>query len=118
MGAMNRTLSVEQRVNQDIYSGPTSHRPALRTFFRTIPPERVGLNGEYDHSGLAKRVKVKLTEIFGSEVMTDLSITQRGRVVIFTGKVTTPEVLHRLVRAALEVHGANEVETYGVRCLR
>ncbi|NJN49798.1 MAG: hypothetical protein HC805_08585, partial [Alkalinema sp. RL_2_19] len=50
-----------------------------------IPPERVGLNGEYDHSGLAKRVQLALQQRFGAAIA-HLEIAQRGRVVILTGK--------------------------------
>lgn len=115
MGAMmNRTITVEDNGTQDFYSNPVYRLPK-RSFFRTIPPERVGLNGEYDHSGLAKRVKLKLAQVFGLDQVADLAITQRGRVVILTGKIASPELLDCIVREAIATQGANEVETQGVK---
>ena len=81
----------------------------------TIPPERVGLNGEYDHGGLAKRVwqafeaEVSLDEIAG------LRVTQRGKVVVLMGSLPEAAVLERLITIALTVKGAIEVETTGIR---
>ncbi|MGP1382553.1 MAG: hypothetical protein ACTS2F_03280 [Thainema sp.] len=86
-------------------------------FFKSIPPERIGLNGEYDHHGLAKRVKLELTEAFDAETINSLRITQRGRIVIFTGKVANPHVLARLVKFTLRVNGAEGIETHGVKLL-
>lgn len=50
--------------------------------FRSIPPERIGLNGEYDHSGLAKRVDRSFRQQFLPEELAKLTVSQRGRVVI------------------------------------
>jgi hypothetical protein len=81
--------------------------------FQTIPPERIGLNGEYDHSGLAKRVVVALKE-FEPEELSHLKVTQRGKVVIFMGKLSSQQVLKRMVHIAMQVDGAADVETNGV----
>lgn len=80
-----------------------------------IPPERVGLNGEYDHSGLAKRVlQAFQTEIALAE-LENVRVMQRGKVVVLLGNVATHRVLNRLVSIALRIDGATEVETTGVR---
>jgi hypothetical protein len=84
---------------------------------RSIPPERIGLNGEYDHSGLAKRVDRTFRQQFLSEELAKLTVTQRGRVVILTGCIANPQLLDRLIKVALNIMGANYVETYGVTLL-
>lgn len=84
------------------------------SFFQTIPPERVGLNGEYDHNGLAKRVEQRFRERFARSELKGLGVTQRGRVVVLAGEIPDLALLDPLVRAALEVVGASHVETYGV----
>ncbi len=84
------------------------------SFFQTIPPERIGLNGEYDHSGLAKRVDQALRKQFNSLQLEKLRITQRGRVVILAGQVLNQPLLDQMVSTALNVIGATNVETYGV----
>lgn len=82
--------------------------------FRTIPSERVGLNGEYDHHGLAKRVSHRFRRMLGTDVISGLSILQRGRVVILHGRVASRELLNQLVQAAMQESGADYVELRGV----
>jgi hypothetical protein len=84
------------------------------SLFRSIPPERIGLNGEYDHGGLAKRVKKTLLSKFSAEQLQALSIAQRGRVVILTGKLPDRAHLEKIVETALSVSGAISVETHGI----
>ncbi len=85
------------------------------SLFRTIPPERVGLHGEYDHSGLAKRVMLAFRERLPLGELSDLRVSQRGRVVILVGRVSNYQMLSQLANLALDVEGATDVETYGVR---
>jgi hypothetical protein len=86
-------------------------------FFTSIPPERMGLNGDYDHNGLAKRVSLVLSDQFSSSDLQDLHVAQRGAVVVLTGKLETRSLLERITQVAQAVHGAAEVETLGVRIL-
>ena len=86
----------------------------VRTFFTSVPPERLGLDGEYDHSGLAKRVRLHLLEKFGAKALERLSISQRGRVVVIEGTIASSHLLRRMVSVAELVYGASDVETHGV----
>ena len=86
------------------------------SFFKTIPPERVGLNGEYDHSGLAKRVEQAFRKQFPPHQIDQIRITQRGRVVVLTGQASNQSLLDHMAEVALTVMGATDVETFGV-CL-
>ncbi|TVQ19815.1 MAG: BON domain-containing protein [Leptolyngbya sp. DLM2.Bin15] len=83
-------------------------------FFTSIPPERIGLNGDYDHNGLSKRVSLALSEQFSPSELQDLHITQRGAVVVLTGNVETRSLLEHITQVAQAIHGATEVETLGV----
>ena len=82
---------------------------------RTIPPERIGINGEYDHDGLSKRVRLLLSEELTHSVET-LRISQRGRVVVIIGPWVTEEMAQRIITLSLQVEGATSVEVNGV-CL-
>lgn len=82
---------------------------------RTIPPERIGINGEYDHDGLSKRVRLLLSEQLTHSVET-LRISQRGRVVVVIGPWVTEEMAQRIITLCLQVEGATSVEVNGV-CL-
>ncbi len=80
---------------------------------RAIPPERVGINGEYDHDGLSKRVRLLLSEQLPHSVET-LRISQRGRVVVVIGPWVTEEMAQKIITLALQVEGATSVELNGV----
>lgn len=82
---------------------------------RSIPPERIGINGEYDHDGLSKRVRLLLSEQLTNSVET-LRISQRGRVVVVIGRWVTEEMAQRIINLCLQVEGATSVEVNGV-CL-
>lgn len=83
--------------------------------FRLLPPERVGLSGEYDHSGLAKRVDRALQQAFLPQELEKLKITQRGGVVVLAGSVPNGCLLRQFVSLAASVSGANAVETLSVK---
>jgi hypothetical protein len=85
------------------------------SIFDRIPPERVGLNGEYDHSGLAKRVAIAFRGHFDSDVIADLEISQRGCVVILQGYIPSSQQLNALVDVALGIEGAEFVEYQAIR---
>jgi hypothetical protein len=81
--------------------------------FRSSPPERIGIRGEYDYNGLAKRVAKCFQQKFGDDVA-QLKVRQRGCVVILTGIVSSRRLLNRLVSLANTVEGAALVELYQV----
>jgi hypothetical protein len=89
----------------------------LRPFFASPPPERVGLNGEYDYSGLTKRVDRALRQSFPQQALEQLKIAQRGRVVVFTGRVLDASLLRQLSDVAASVSGATTVETRGIQLI-
>ncbi|NET30824.1 MAG: BON domain-containing protein [Cyanothece sp. SIO1E1] len=112
---MEKTLTLGGKAAQAGYGGSLVNFDGVKPLFRTIPPERVGLNGEYDHSGLAKRVKLAFNRAFGSTQIANLKVAQRGRVVILKGKVKNCQVLDRLTQVAMQVKGAADIETQSVR---
>ena len=82
-------------------------------WFSNIPPERIGLHGEYDYYGLSKRV-CRCLSVHGDSVLQRLKVRQRGRVVVLSGQVNSPHVLDQAMALALSVDGVDEVEAYGV----
>lgn len=83
---------------------------APQTAQATIPPERVGLNGEYDQSGLAKRVAKAFDEADFQDHQT-VWIAQTGTTVVLKGKCESQELLNKMVATAKTVKGAGAVET-------
>ncbi len=81
--------------------------------FGFSPPERIGVLGEYDYNGLAKRVE----HCFKHSVSDDtsqLKVRQRGCVVILTGRVSSRSLLNRLVNLATRIEGTALVEIYSI----
>lgn len=84
------------------------------SLFQTIPPERMGLQGEYDHQGLAKRVSLAFRQNFSVAEINGLRVTQRGAVVVIRGNISNQRQLIKLVNLAMTVAGTADVEVNGV----
>lgn len=76
-----------------------------------IPPERVGLNGEYDQSGLAKRVALAFDEDTQLDDIDTLWVAQTGSTIVLKGKVPNQQILNKMVQVARGVDGATGVNT-------
>lgn len=104
-------LSIEEEPEGAQSESSHGVRPFLQCL-SSIPPERVGIQGEYDHSGLAKRVRLALQQQFGEETIDQFVVSQRGRVVILEGSLNNQALLERMIGVALSVEGASFVEVY------
>ncbi len=93
---------------------PAPAAAAQSTLTAPIPPERVGLNGEYDQSGLAKRV-AKAFDDADFEDDSRVWIAQRGTVVVLKGTAESRAVLDRMIAVARGISGATGVETDQVK---
>ena len=87
------------------------------SFCQTIPPERVGLHGEYDHNGLAKRVEQVFRDAVTPECLRRLQVSQRGGVVILMGQLSDHALLEQLIQLAGSVTGTIAVEITGIKLL-
>lgn len=76
-----------------------------------VPPERVGLNGEYDQSGLAKRVALAFDEDPSLDDISTLWVAQTGGTVVLKGSVPSQDVLNKMVSIAGGISGATSVDT-------
>jgi hypothetical protein len=76
----------------------------------SIPPERVGANGEYDYYGLAKRVQAGLRKGFGCDVANHLYIQQRGSAILLSGNVSSRALAEAITQFILSLDGATQVE--------
>ena len=79
-----------------------------------VPPERRGLHGEYDQSGLAKRVVAAFDEA-GVEDAPHLYVAQTGSTVVFKGAVHSKEILEQVSGIAKGVEGATGVDSSEVK---
>lgn len=77
----------------------------------SIPPERVGLSGEYDDSGMAKRVALAFDQDSSIDDVDTVYIAQTGTTVVLKGKAPSQEILSKMVSVARGVSGAAAVDT-------
>ncbi|WP_017660938.1 hypothetical protein [Baaleninema simplex] len=80
-----------------------------------IPPERVGLDGKYDQSGLAKRVVRAFDLDSDTDDIETVWVAQLGSKVVLKGTVPSREVLDNLVSIASQVEGATDVDSSQVQ---
>lgn len=92
------------------YANPSL--PECSARLTTIPPERVGLQGEYDHYGLAKRIQARFRERLGRIEAAKVMIKQRGGVIILRGQVEDRALLDDLITIALSTEGTTHIEVY------
>jgi osmotically-inducible protein OsmY len=98
-----------QEKPQDAQVNPTPAAPTAGQ--EAIAPERVGLNGEYDQSGLAKRVALAFDQDPELDDVDTLWVAQLGTTVVLKGKVPNQQILTKMVSVARGVNGATEVTT-------
>lgn len=109
MGWFDRLFKQAPATPQPQHQAP-AQQAAPQTAQQTIPPERIGLNGEYDQSGLAKRV----AKAFDAEPeLADnerVWIAQTGGTVVIKGDVPNQHELNLMINIAQKVHGATGVD--------
>lgn len=117
MGAfMSSLVTTGAVVNGICYAAP--FRPCdMSILMQTIPPERIGVRGEYDHYGLAKRVWLNCCEAVGADAIAHLTVKQRGSVVILHGRIQSQSLLEQLICLAMQVEGTTNVEVRGVQVM-
>ncbi|WP_068816534.1 phospholipid-binding protein [Phormidesmis priestleyi] len=84
--------------------------PADAPAAEEIPIERVGLNGEYDQSGLAKRVALAFDQDSEVADVDHVYVAQTGSTVVLKGTAPSQEILNKLITIANNVNGASAVD--------
>lgn len=115
MGWLQRLFGMGKPANAQVnpQPAPAASAPAATpgATAESIPPERMGLNGEYDQSGLAKRVALAFDEDPDLDDIDTLYVAQTSGTVVLKGKVPSQEILSKMVSVAKGVSGATAVET-------
>jgi osmotically-inducible protein OsmY len=110
MSWLKRLFGMEKPENAQVNPAPqpVAHAP---TATQSIPPERLGLNGEYDQSGLAKRVALAFDQDFQLTDVDTLWVAQTGGTVVLKGKVPSQDILNKMISVARTVNGTSAVDT-------
>jgi osmotically-inducible protein OsmY len=106
MGFFKKIFGMEKPANAEVNPAPAEADPETGG---EIAPERLGVNGEYDQSGLAKRVALAFDG--DSDVMDvdSLWVAQTGGSVVLKGSVPSQEILDKMIELASGVSGATDV---------
>ncbi|MGH8002095.1 MAG: BON domain-containing protein [Brasilonema sp.] len=116
MGWLKRLFGLEKPQNAQVNPDPQPVEQAQQTAAppaatQQIPPERVGLNGEYDQSGLAKRVALAFDQDQQLDDVDTLWVAQTGGTVVLKGKVPSQDILNKMISVARSVNGATAVDS-------
>ncbi len=115
MGWLKRLFGLERpqnaQVNPRQYQPASPQQAAQSAVTESIPPERMGLSGEYDQSGLAKRVALAFDEDSDLDDIDTLYVAQTGSTVVLKGKVPNQQILNKMISVARSVEGASGVES-------
>jgi osmotically-inducible protein OsmY len=116
MGWLKRLFGLEKPQNTQPAASPAptySPQAGVQAPATTesIPPERMGLSGEYDQSGLAKRVALAFDEDPQLDDIDTLYVAQTSSVVVLKGRVPSQEMLNTMISVARGVNGATDVNT-------
>jgi len=116
MGWLKRLFGMEKPQNAQVNPTPQAIPQAPSTSVaptatQSIPPERLGLNGEYDQSGLAKRVALAFDQDPELDDVDTLWVAQTGSTVVLKGKVPSQEILNKMTSVARSVNGTIDVDT-------
>lgn len=91
---------------------PTAAAPAnVPAAEDDIPLCKIGLTGEFDESGLAKRVALAFDEDSQLDDVETLWVAQLSSKVVLKGKVPSQAILDKMVAVAKDVDGATAVDT-------
>lgn len=112
MGFLQRLFGIGRNEAQAAQAAPAQAAQApVASGGEAIAPERVGLNGEYDQSGLAKRVALAFDNDSSITDIETLYVAQTGTTVVLKGKVPDQQSLTKMVSVARGVSGATAVDT-------
>lgn len=95
---------------QAVQNALGSDQPAIGRSQGLIPPERMGIDGKYDESGLAKRVALAFDEHPQLADLESVWVAQTGNTVVLKGKVEDEETLASLVTTARGIYGTEDVD--------
>jgi Putative phospholipid-binding domain. len=115
MGWLQRLFGMEKpqnaEVNPTVAADPSTPDAPTGTTSETIAPERVGLNGEYDQSGLAKRVALAFDQDASLANEERIWVAQTGGTVVLKGEATDQATLDQMVSVARNVNGCTAVDS-------
>ncbi|MFE4106239.1 hypothetical protein [Almyronema epifaneia] len=117
MGWFSRLFGKEEKAAQPAAVAQKVKQPAGDSVVNTrtakqpeIPLERLGPDGKYDQSGLAKRVAVAFDQDPELDDIETVYVAQLSSQVVLKGKAPNQAAIDKMVAVASRVKGANDVD--------
>ena len=111
MGWLQRLFGMEKPQTPPPSASPAQQSSPDTSATEAIPAERMGLSGEYDQSGLAKRVALEFDNEPDLDDIDTIYVAQTGSVVVLKGQAPNQQMLNKMVSVAQRVNGATEVNS-------
>ena len=112
IGSLTITFTACSQPEQQKTEKTTSETtPSSSEVTANTPDFRLGLDGKYHQSGLAKRVSQALAEDPEVARIPSIHIAQRKSTIVLKGKVPNQAALNKIVNIAQDVNGVTRVET-------
>ncbi|WP_052288590.1 hypothetical protein [Leptolyngbya iicbica] len=105
----NRTYSRMKPGLTDTYDRELREKASIRG--NPVPPDCMGVEGEYDPFGLAKRVAKALDEQPQTADINTLTLRQKGNTIVYVGQVSNQQALDAVVATTQQVDGTHAVAT-------
>ncbi len=109
MGFFQRLFGLEKPADAQVNPQPTEEKHPETG--GEVPPERMGVNGEFDQNGLAKRVALAFDEDESLDDLNSLFVAQTGGTVVLRGEVPSQDKLNQAIQVAEKVNGATSVNS-------
>ena len=82
---------------------------------RSIPQERLGLDGQHDLSGLAKRVAEAIKQDSSLASIASIYVAQTKSKIVLKGAISDRSLLDKIVKIARSVDGVTQVDASQVQ---
>ena len=106
--ASRMTPGLTDQYNQDLREKAGQRTPP-------VPPEFMGIEGEYDPCGLARRLAHALDQNAQLVEVDTLTLTQQGNALALTGRIDSRQALEKIVDIARHLDGTRAVDVSQVR---
>ena len=111
MGFFKRIFGKDKPANASPKINRSAAKAAANSAGKDIPDYKVGVDGDFDESGLAKRVTLAFDEDSQLDDIDTLWVAQTSGTVVLKGKVPSQSILDKMVSVAKGVDGTDSVDT-------
>ncbi|MBE9063775.1 phospholipid-binding protein [cf. Phormidesmis sp. LEGE 11477] len=103
--------NASSKVKRGVAKAASTSTKSDSTKSEDIPDYKIGVDGDFDESGLAKRVALAFDEDNQLDDIDTLWVAQLSGTVVLKGQVPSQDILDKMVSVARDVDGTDAVDT-------